>query len=296
MRNLLKGSRFECKRDSLDVGSIEELYGPSVAVPSKWEESPGRTKPVENSSILRIGGDEFYNMLLRKEGSLRQSSMSFYRTVAHGNVPFGWEDEPGKPKTPAREEKCSTLAPPLSPPPFFQSPRYTNSSNTVQRPWKTTPKRLAKKMIKSIFQRMFLGVSKSNTKGNWEHRSHDQSVDYFDSASLGSDELGVSESISRNGSSSFKSSSVDNNSEFSNEEAAYRISDLTPGCPTPLARNASRFRNCVNNKKSSLFDLKNAYISAVTRMGFLSEKKSSVVIGNEESLHQDGGLEFQERI
>lgn len=247
---LLKGSRVECKRDSMEAASIEELYGPPVAVPFKWEESPGKAKPVEKDPVLRVeGSDEFYKKLLRKEGSMGWSSGSLYGTVAHGNVAFGWEEEPGKPKTPAREEQYSTLAP-LSPPPCFHSPVRTNSLCSTERRSKTAPKLLAKKMMKW----MSVGVSKpgsENNNRNSKHKSH-ESANSFDAASLGSDELGVSDSTSCNGSFSFKTSSVDDISEFRYDEAC-RIPDPASRCfarcPTPLPRGLFRSRNSVSDQK-----------------------------------------------
>lgn len=241
------GSHFECKRDSPEAGSIEELYGPPVAVPFKWEETPGKVKPLEKDPVLRVeGSDEFYKKLLRKEGSMGRSSGSLYGTVAHGNVAFGWEEEPGKPKTPTREEQYSTLAP-LSPPPIFHSPGRTNSLCPTQRRSKTAPKLLAKKMMKW----MFVGVSKQvceNNNRNSKHKSHD-------AASLGSDEMGVSDSTSCNASFSFKTSSVDDSSEFRYDEAC-SIPD--PGsrcfarCSMPLLRGLFRSRKSVSDQKRGL--------------------------------------------
>lgn len=254
MRILLKGSHFEFKRDSLEAGSMEELYGPPVAVPFKWEESPGKAKPAEKDPVLRVeGSDEFYNKLLRKEGSMGRSSGSLYGTVAHGNVPFDWEEEPGKPKTPTREEQYSTLTlAPLSPPPSFHSPGRTNSLCPTQRHSKSTaPKLLAKKMMKL----MFLGISKPGCENNdrkSKHKRH-ESANSFDAASLGTDELGVSDSISYNGSFSFKTFSVDDASEFRYDEACripYPASKCFARCPTPFRRSLFRSRNSVSDQKS----------------------------------------------
>uniref|UniRef100_A0A453PUX6 Uncharacterized protein n=2 Tax=Aegilops tauschii TaxID=37682 RepID=A0A453PUX6_AEGTS len=48
-------------------------------------------------------------------------SMRVY-SAATGKVPFGWEDEPGKPKSPPREGAL----PPLCPSPAMQSARLTD--------------------------------------------------------------------------------------------------------------------------------------------------------------------------
>eukprot|EP01018_Ginkgo_biloba_P015182 Gb_08061 [translate_table: standard] len=74
-----------------------------------------------DGAVLETVDDKFLNRLLTKEGPNGNSSRIYYTDP--GSVPFGWEAEPGRPKTKtitAREE--SPAAPELlSPPPFLRS-------------------------------------------------------------------------------------------------------------------------------------------------------------------------------
>ncbi|GLJ25990.1 hypothetical protein SUGI_0498540 [Cryptomeria japonica] len=120
MKNLMRGSRCE-KRISTDGLSADEALGPKAAIPFKWEEAPGKAKPKEEGELAvpHIKQDgELYNQLLCKGDSMGHSSGSLYSSIDAGSIPFEWEEEPGKPKTPARDEGML----PLNPPPALQSP------------------------------------------------------------------------------------------------------------------------------------------------------------------------------
>ncbi|KAH9311278.1 hypothetical protein KI387_026313, partial [Taxus chinensis] len=150
----------------------EEALGPSAAVPFKWEEAPGKAKPEEeptHPAVLQIKRDTiFYNLLLSKQESLGHSTRSLYRPEDPGSVPFKWEAEPGKPKTPARAEKLV----PLSPPPALQSPSRPSSPVWTAH----SPRWSSQNLMKKIFHKhhhtqnkvslnLKTGVSKSQEFG-----------------------------------------------------------------------------------------------------------------------------------
>ena len=74
--------------------------------------------PKEVHSILPspLEGNEISTKILRQESALMGVSSRVY-FQSFGRVPFDWEVQPGKPKSPPKSYEI----PPLSPPPAFQS-------------------------------------------------------------------------------------------------------------------------------------------------------------------------------
>ncbi|GLJ25985.1 hypothetical protein SUGI_0498410 [Cryptomeria japonica] len=148
---------------SLSVEStLEEALGPSAAIPFKWEEAPGKAKPEEEQrrpAVLQMKGDnDFYNLLLSKQESMGHSTRSLYRPADPGTVPFQWEAEPGRPKTPARMEQLA----PLSPPPALLSPARPASPI-----WGVpTTKWYSQNLMKKIFHRHHQSPNKVSLDSN----------------------------------------------------------------------------------------------------------------------------------
>ncbi|KQK02994.1 uncharacterized protein LOC106866147 [Brachypodium distachyon] len=67
--------------------------------------------------------------LLRSSGSDELGQSMRVYSAATGKVPFEWEDEPGKPKSPPRLD----VLPPLCPSPAMQSARLTGRGSRRRR-------------------------------------------------------------------------------------------------------------------------------------------------------------------
>ncbi|ERN05413.1 hypothetical protein AMTRI_Chr08g209300 [Amborella trichopoda] len=74
--------------------------------------------------------DKFYNRLLSRDTSIRNSSFRVYYGGATGSIPFNWESQPGTPKHSFTSDKL----PPLTPPPSYHflshHPPPTKTSQT----------------------------------------------------------------------------------------------------------------------------------------------------------------------